>query len=125
MIDDILKAIRVPTQVTRRPRSISKHLSYWKASEVRSWILYYSVPILQQFLPEAYYLHWCSFVLAFWLVLQPSISPAHLQLADRLLHFFYSKMATLYGLPLSPRSISSIWPIFFPFSHAQDLVIVP
>jgi len=115
LVDDILLSIKVPTQVTRRPRSLSKHLAYWKASEVRSWILYFSVPILSSFLPQSYYLHWCCFVLGFWLLLQPSISPAHLQLADGLLKTFYQQLATLYGSFLESPSFS--------LTHSQSSLI--
>jgi len=93
----LLLGTTVPTQLTRRPRSLSHHLSYWKASEVRAWILYYSVPLLADYLPESYYLHWCCYVLAMWLLLSPSISPDDLSLAHLLLTFFCEQMAQLYG----------------------------
>ena len=37
------------------PRSIQKHLEYWKASELRTWLLYYSLPLLIDYLPPHHY----------------------------------------------------------------------
>jgi hypothetical protein len=58
IIDAELQSIRPPTTVNRTPRSISDHLSFWKASEFRNWILFYSVPILRDRLPNPYFRHW-------------------------------------------------------------------
>ena len=45
-IDEMLLCIKPPHEFRRTPRSIEKTLSYWKASEFRAWLLYYSIPIL-------------------------------------------------------------------------------
>ena len=44
------------------PRSISKSLSFWKASEFKAWLLFYSVPILKDILPPKYINHWTLLV---------------------------------------------------------------
>ena len=41
-IDKNLLKQRPPHEFSRIPRSIEKHRSYWKASELRNWLLYYS-----------------------------------------------------------------------------------
>ena len=51
-IDELLLEQRPPHDFTRPPRSLAKHLSYWKASEFRTWLLYYSLPVLTDFLPS-------------------------------------------------------------------------
>jgi len=40
VIDGDLLRTRPPTVINRTPRSIEEHLSYWKASELRAWILF-------------------------------------------------------------------------------------
>ena len=44
-IDEMLLQIRPPHEFRRTPRSLEKTLNYWKASEFRAWLLFYSVPI--------------------------------------------------------------------------------
>ena len=41
-----LLEIKPPITITRTPRSIQQHRAYWKASEYRNWLLYYSVPVM-------------------------------------------------------------------------------
>ena len=40
-----------PHDFSRAPRSIEKHRKFWKASEYRNFLLYYSLPILSSTLP--------------------------------------------------------------------------
>ena len=55
---------RPPSEFSRAPRSINKHLSYWKASELRNWMLFYSLPLLLDHLPSLYFHHYALFVCA-------------------------------------------------------------
>jgi len=96
-VDKLLLSIKVPTWVTRRPRTIAHHLSYWKASEVRSWILYYSLPLLAGVLPQVYLDHWALLVCGFWLVLQGSISKDDLTLTRWLFQNYVHNLGLLYG----------------------------
>ena len=50
-IDKVLLQQRPPHDFSRAPRSIEQHRKCWKASEFRSWPLFYSLPILTSFLP--------------------------------------------------------------------------
>lgn len=56
-IDQRLLSIMPPHSFTRLPRSL-KDRSYWKASEWRLWLLFYSLPCLLNVLPHLY---WCHF----------------------------------------------------------------
>ena len=56
-IDKILLEQHPPHNFTRPLRSIAKHLSYWKASEFRTWLLYYLLPVL----PTCF--HHCTFII--------------------------------------------------------------
>ena len=51
-IDALLLKVRPPSEFSRPPRSIHKHFKYWKASELHYWLLYYSLPLLMEFLPS-------------------------------------------------------------------------
>jgi len=41
---------RPPHYFTRSPRSLTKHLAYWKASEIHTWLLHYALPVMPDFL---------------------------------------------------------------------------
>jgi len=97
VIDGDLLRTRPPTVINRTPRSIEEHLSYWKASELRAWILFYLVPILHNRLSEPYYSHWCCFVLGLHILLLGSIPPFLLDLAHSLFVFFYEQQEKIYG----------------------------
>ena len=53
-----------PTEFSRPPQSIHKHFKYWKASELRYWLLYYSLPLLMRHLPSLYWHHYALLVCA-------------------------------------------------------------
>ena len=78
------------------PRFIADHLKYWKARELRSFLLYYGLPTLYGLLPDNYFAHYTLFVQAIYILLQDSISEADLQDADRLLDGFCKSFSTLY-----------------------------
>ena len=55
--DARLKSIRPPSNITCSPRSLDER-KLWKASEFRSWLFYYSLPVMLSILPDEYYLHY-------------------------------------------------------------------
>jgi hypothetical protein len=57
VVDKRLLSIRPPNFISRLPRSIKQHVAYWKANECRSWLFYYSVPVMCGILPDEYYHH--------------------------------------------------------------------
>jgi len=61
-IDYQLLQQRPPNELIRPPRSVKKHFKYWKASELRNWLLFYSLPILLDFLPSLYWHHYALLV---------------------------------------------------------------
>eukprot|EP00732_Lithocolla_globosa_P000935 Lithocolla_globosa_v1_NODE_372_length_4260_cov_144.514388.p1 type:complete len:466 gc:universal NODE_372_length_4260_cov_144.514388:4075-2678(-) len=97
LVDSLLLKIMPPSFVTRLPRSIGKHRKHWKAAEFRNWMLYYSPIILQNVMHEDLFVHWIMFVSALWILLGTSISPADLQIANRLLILFYFVFEKFYG----------------------------
>jgi hypothetical protein len=77
------------------------------ASEMRSWALYYSLPILYFYLPEEFYTHWSYLVAAFWILLSPSITPRALRIARNFLEKYSSEFNSLYGEDFPPPHLHS------------------
>ena len=73
-LDEVLLRQQPPSEFSRAPRSIKKHLMYWKASELRYWLLFYSLPLLLNKSPPYWYVHF-----AFYLV----IASNHLRLMQQ------------------------------------------
>ena len=88
---------RPPTEFSRPPRSIQKHLKYWKASELRNWLLFYSLPILLDHLPSLYWHHYSLLVCSMHLLLSDAISPVLIDAAEQMLADFYLLIQELYG----------------------------
>lgn len=86
-----------PNEFSRPPRSIAKHFKYWKASELRYWLLFYSLPLLLGHLPPLYWHHFALLVCAMHILLGDSISNAQLDAAELMLRDFYFLLPELYG----------------------------
>lgn len=96
-IDRELLKQRPPSEFSRPPRSIQKHFKYWKASEFRYWLLYYSLPLLLHHLPSLYWHHYALLVCAMHIMLSDSITQAQIDAAEQMLSDFYHLMPELYG----------------------------
>ena len=58
-------SLKPPNHITRAPRSIKGNLGYWKASEFRSFLLYYFVPVMIGLLPSFQFQHFYLFPMPF------------------------------------------------------------
>ena len=88
--------IKPPNVITRTPRSLLKNLAHFKSSELRSFLLFYSVPCLWGLLEEEYFQHLLLLVNAIFLLLQDSISPNDIERSSLMLMHFCARMETLY-----------------------------
>ena len=88
--------IQPPNSVGRIPRSLTE-ICHYKASEFRTWLLYYSLPVMIGILPDIYYDHFMLLVCAVFLCLKKSISPEDLEQARKLLEHFCLRVSCLYG----------------------------
>ena len=127
--DAKLLQIKPPTTITRVPRSIQHHRSYWKASEYRVWLLFYSLPVMLHILPNEYLAHHMLFVESVFILLQSSITPTMLKKAEAMIkhycfkmHVYYSDKcmtANLHHLLHLPHTVAKHGPLFayscFPF----------
>ena len=137
LIDKRLKNIKPPNNITRLPRSIKDHLKYWKASEFRSWLLYYSLPVLRDIQSEDYFQHYLLFVNAIFILLQDSIMPVDIDRSESILKHFCCLFAALYGdrymtcnvhqllhLPEMVRQMGPLWAYScFSFENANGNIL--
>ncbi len=96
-IDQQLLKQHPPNEFSRPPRSIQKHLKFWKASELQYWLLFYSLPILLHKLPALYWHHYSLLVCAMHILLGDSITPSQIDAAEMMLKDFHKLMPELYG----------------------------
>ena len=96
-IDEHLLKQRPPHDFSRAPRSIKKHRKYWKASEFRNSLLYYSLPLLIDVLPPLYFHPFGLLVCAMHFLLQSELNDSLICAAQSMLDDFYSLYPELYG----------------------------
>lgn len=96
-VDNMLKKITPPYSIHRLPRKLSNTMIHWKASELRSWLLYYSLPCLQGILPDIYLTHFSLLVESTYILLGEGICEQDLLRADKLLCTFVKCAGRLYG----------------------------
>lgn len=96
IIDKRLKSIRVPKCITRTPRSIETRAN-WKASEWRSWLIFYMLPCLKGLLKKKYYDHISLLVKAVRIYLDKSLDPSQNETARLLLIKFNVRMQQYFG----------------------------
>ena len=75
LIDERVLKINPPSGITRNTRPISSY-KLWKASEWRSWLLFYCIPCLEGFLKHKHLVHLAQLSKATCLLLQMSVSRA-------------------------------------------------
>ena len=91
-----LTSIQPPSTITCTPRSLTEK-KYWKASEYRSFLFYYSLPVMLGLLPDEYYEHYALLCQAIYLLNSDLISSHRLKKANKLLHRFYYSFSSLYN----------------------------
>jgi hypothetical protein len=97
-IDSKILSIRPPKEIRRLPRSLIDS-KFWKASEWRSFLLFYSPVVLQGEFPDTkYYKHWMLLVNGVLMLLQKKISKENVALAHLCLMKFVIQIPKLYGL---------------------------
>lgn len=96
-VDEKIRLITPPDFVPRLPRAIMDNLMYLKASELKAWFFYYSIPILKTFMPSHYLEHYMMLVKAIYLINQQSVSVEDLNLAEELIKDFVRQFSLMYG----------------------------
>ena len=86
----------VPREFSRKPRSIAQ-CKQWKATELRLFLLYVGPVALKGILPETLYSHFMDLSVAMRILLSPRLCSYYLDFARKLLRYFVSTFAKLYG----------------------------
>ncbi|KAH7985680.1 hypothetical protein HPB49_026311 [Dermacentor silvarum] len=95
-INERLSQLTPVWETTRLPRSLLE-MKYWKASEWRDWLLFFSPVVLKGFLPSRYYKNWMKFVAIMHFCLQSSIPMVKIRKVRRLMVQFLKDYEELYG----------------------------
>ena len=88
--------IQPPSIISRLPRNLEDY-NEWKASEYRSFLLFYSLPLLSGSLPKVYYDHFKNLVTGIFLLLKSLISQMELEMTRLCFKHFCIGMENLYG----------------------------
>lgn len=110
-----LMTIKPPKYVHRMPRCI-QDLLHWKASEYKTWLFHYSVPVLEGILRQDYFNHYLLLVIAISMLNSEQITFSMVNIARDFLNKFVREFEHLYGLQFCSINIHQL-------RHLPDNVI--
>ncbi|XP_046395709.1 cytoplasmic dynein 2 heavy chain 1 [Ischnura elegans] len=96
VIDNCLQSIHPPHSITRTPRGL-KDMSLWKASEWRSFIVFYCIVCLDGVLKNKYIAHLGMLSTALYLLLQKSVRPEDVVIANDLIMKYIFLFQEFFG----------------------------
>ncbi|KAK3910317.1 Peptide chain release factor 1 [Frankliniella fusca] len=96
IIDVFLSSIERTYEFTRFPKYCDKYKAY-KAQTWLTWLLFVSILVFHENLPEVYSQHWLLLVIAINLLLKEVISQDDVEMARLLLSEFVEEAQQLYG----------------------------
>ena len=102
-----LAAVKSPSRITRLPRKI-EHLAHWKASELRAFLLFYSIPVLDGILPLNHFDHFMLLVNGISILLQGKILPSDLLSAEDSIRQFCLMMDFLYNPSMEKSNVHAL-----------------
>lgn len=83
-------------EFARKPR-ILIHLKNWKATELRTFLLYSGPVVLLNILPNSYYNHFLSLHVAITILCCKTLHVKYLSYAEKLILYFVENFSILYG----------------------------
>jgi len=95
-MDNFLLQIKPPDTFNRLPRSLNL-IHFYKVSEYYNWLLYYSIPILKNYLPTRYFQHWFLLVMSIFILLKRDIKLLDIEDAENMLKMFVKQIPDLYN----------------------------
>lgn len=108
-INSLIFKIKPPKFVHMMPRSIDQY-NNWKASELKNFMLYYSAPILEEFMRPDYFKHYLLFLQATAILSKNSVSDKDIQDAKLLIKKFVKEFESdeYYGIRFCSLNIHQI-----------------
>ena len=98
IVDKRIMQVKPTIDISRVPRTIGADLKHWKASEFRTFLLYYGVPILTDILPAEQLQHFTLLSHAIFILTSDSILPEEIARAETMLVNFVRNFQKLYGV---------------------------
>lgn len=95
-LDKALLKQTSPREFTHSTRSLID-MSYWKTSEYRLWLLFFSLPLIVNLLPPLYFHHFSLLVCAMHLLLSKEVMLTQCNAAEEMLGDFCALLPELYG----------------------------
>lgn len=105
--DRRIAMIKPPDFIHRTPRSIAT-LKHWKASEYRTFLLFYMIPCLQGILPSVYLEHSALLATGVYHLSKEVISPEDILLSQDCFKDFVSLVPTLYSPKLMTLNVHAL-----------------
>ena len=106
-INKILSQIRPINSVEKKPRSLDEY-AYWKASELKYFLLVYSLPILKRYMLDVYFHHHILLIYGISILNSTSISEDNLIDVEKILKEYVKRFEILYGKRHMTCNIHSI-----------------
>ncbi|XP_011859092.1 PREDICTED: uncharacterized protein LOC105556604 isoform X2 [Vollenhovia emeryi] len=136
IINERLTSIQPPTCITRLPRTLEER-KCWKASEWRSWLMWYILICLRGLLPIKYLRHVALLITAIHILLQKSVTIESIDHANELLIKFVVQFQEYFGkssmtfnihlllhLSTSVKNWGPLWTHnTFPFENENRLIL--
>lgn len=86
-----------PSEIHRKIRPLSE-LPRWKGTELRTFLLYTSLPVLKKFLPDKCYKHYLLFYCSVVILGSEFHCEKMIDLADEMIKSFLNLFKTIYGI---------------------------
>ncbi|XP_064459796.1 uncharacterized protein LOC135370047 [Ornithodoros turicata] len=96
-VDEQLRKMTPVWEMSRLPRPLSE-MKFWKASEWRDWVLYFSPVVLKEYLPKTYYKNWTKFVQIMHFCLQSHVPVDKIGYVKKAMEEFLEEYEQLYGI---------------------------
>lgn len=92
-----LTSIKPPKFIHRMPRTVAD-LLHWKASELKCFFFYYSIPVFETIMRTDYFEHYLRLVIAVTILSFDNITDFMIQIAKDLLRRFVREFQDMYGI---------------------------
>lgn len=96
IVDDRLNNLKPTLDISRLPRSIETDLKYWKASEYRSFLLYFGAPVMYGILDNNRFNHYLQLVNGIRILLKFGSTEEEVSEAEAMLFNFCADFECLY-----------------------------